>query len=577
MEGQATSAQYISVIYQLQTLIDMGQLQLPSEAGGGEYGIRIKLYTDAFGTTNPLRGKSKKHKLMGIYFSVENSQPSTRTEEVYLAMLFNESLIKSYGLEALLKPMSQDLKLLSTFGIRHPQLPDRRMPVGIKCVCGDNLGAHQLAGFQESFSKGNRPCRFCRAKNDDFNLKTSLSQLSLRTTEEYEAQIKALEECGFDAELCKAFGIKQKCPLSQIDGFDVTNAFPPDVAHDVFEGVMPEMLSLLLTYLIVEIKLTTVCAINCVLSSFTYARTDRRNKPSPVARKGKGILLKLTASECWTLSRLLPLMIGSLVPTDCLQWKVFLDLMTIVELVCVPESEDSLLELLQRKVEGWLENLQQAFPELKLKPKHHFLLHYAHEMRKHGPLRYVWTLPFEAKHQIFKELSRKMRNRKNLCEMLAVRHQEKLALRLSKPPRVSKVASLPQQRKDVEATCGISLENIPDADCYGKAYINGVCYQTGDALVVRTPSSSNARGLAKARCFLGAKETIEYIIAATLKIVSFDRHFNSFSVEEEEECYIFQSSELADFQPLGIYKVGSRTLVPLRHAVPGLNPNKYAE
>ena len=578
--GEATSAQYVSVIQQLQALIEMGHLGLSSEQrNSADHSIRIKLYTDAFGTTNPLRGKSKKHKLLGVYFSVENGQPSLRSEEVYLAMLCNESLIKEHGLGALLEPLVRDLKLLSTFGLRHTDLSaDERLRVVIRCVCGDNLGVHQLADFQESFSKGKHPCRYCRAVNEEFHTKLSVAQLSLRTTEEYEAQIRALEECDFDGELCKSFGIKGKCPLSQIKGFDVVNAFPPDIAHDLLEGVMPDMLCRLLTYLIVQIKLITVGSLNCVLRSFGYSRPDRRNKPSPVSRVGKEISLKLTASECWTLSRLLPLMIGSLVSTDCSEWKVFLDLLTILELVCATETDDALLEALRSKVETWLRSVKHVFPEIKLKPKHHYLLHYAAEMRKHGPLRYVWTLPFEAKHQVFKEWSRKMRNKKNLCRMLSVRHQEKQALRLSQRGRASKAPSLPEKLKDVEAKYGVSLQNMPEVICFRKVHINGICYQSGDVIVVRNrdPSNQSASELIKAKCFICADGVVAYIIAAALKISAFDRHYNSYSVTDDG-CSMIVPPEIADFQPLGAYRVGRRTLVPLRHAVLGLNPNKYAE
>ena len=44
------------------------------------------------------------------------------------------------------------------------------------------------------------------------------------------------------------------------------------------------------------------------------------------------------ASECWTLSRFLPLLIGDLVPEDDNHWQLFLLLLKIVNFVMSPRS-----------------------------------------------------------------------------------------------------------------------------------------------------------------------------------------------------------------------------------------------
>lgn len=45
-----------------------------------------------------------------------------------------------------------------------------------------------------------------------------------------------------------------------------------------------------------------------------------------------------TASETWSLARMLPLIIGDLVPEDNPYWKLFLLLLDILDLVMSPKS-----------------------------------------------------------------------------------------------------------------------------------------------------------------------------------------------------------------------------------------------
>lgn len=54
-----------------------------------------------------------------------------------------------------------------------------------------------------------------------------------------------------------------------------------------------------------------------------------------------------------------------------------------------------------------------------LKPKHHFLLHYANIVTKIGPLMYLSCMRFEAKHKEFKKNATNVQSRRNLPLTLA--------------------------------------------------------------------------------------------------------------------------------------------------------------
>lgn len=74
----------------------------------------------------------------------------------------------------------------------------------------------------------------------------------------------------------------------------------------------------------------------------------------------------------------------------------------------------------------------KLFPNEKLRPKHHFILHYHDLILKFGPLRNLWTLRFESKHKYFKNIIRHSPNFKNVLFSFTEKHQLLQALLLSR-------------------------------------------------------------------------------------------------------------------------------------------------
>ena len=62
----------------------------------------------------------------------------------------------------------------------------------------------------------------------------------------------------------------------------------------------------------------------------------------------------------------------------------------------------------------------------KITPTFHYIIHYPSIIRKLGPLRSLWCMRFEAKHQYFKRISQRIFNFKNIAKSLANRHQMRL-------------------------------------------------------------------------------------------------------------------------------------------------------
>lgn len=181
-------------------------------------------------------------------------------------------------------------------------------------MIADNLGAHGIAGLTESLS-GDYFCWFCIGKGCDIRSNCVASgDFNLRTKETYVALTKAALEN--DAH---CFGVKSECVLTKtLSHFHIVSGFPPDVDHDVHEGIVPFELACCLSLMISKkSKSFRLDELNKAILAFQYKRLDKTNKPHVVQKNQLG--RKTTggnAHENWALIRFLPFLIGAQVPKD---------------------------------------------------------------------------------------------------------------------------------------------------------------------------------------------------------------------------------------------------------------------
>ncbi len=94
-------------------------------------------------------------------------------------------------------------------------------------MAADNLGAHSIGGFVESFS-GHYVCRFCTGKHSDFQSKEVRSgSFHLRTKEEHSEHVRTVLE---DEAMNNCYGVKRNCALTEkLSHFHVLTGYLPDV------------------------------------------------------------------------------------------------------------------------------------------------------------------------------------------------------------------------------------------------------------------------------------------------------------------------------------------------------------
>jgi len=154
------------------------------------------------------------------------------------------------------------------------------------------------------------------------------------------------------------------------------------------------------------------------------------------------------ASQIWCLIRLLPLIIGDLIPSDDPYWNNFQNLLTITDYVLVPKSTIEIAGYLQELICQHHTQFKQLYPDRPIMPKFHHMIHlpqwiiqyvylywqtltHKKSVCRHGPMIQSWCMRYEAKHHYFKRWATIMRNYKNIPKTLALHYQRYICYQLA--------------------------------------------------------------------------------------------------------------------------------------------------
>ena len=153
--------------------------------------------------------------------------------------------------------------------------------------------------------------------------------------------------------------------------------------------------------------------LNFRICAFDYGSQISLNKPCEIieGHVKKGCLI-MSSSEMRCLIENLNLMIGHLIPEKDECWLLYLQLKNIITVIWSPKIHITTHEYLQVLIEEYLLSLTEKFPGC-LKPKHHYLTHYATSMKNFGPLGKLSCLRDEGKHKIGKNTSNATTSRIN--------------------------------------------------------------------------------------------------------------------------------------------------------------------
>jgi len=356
--------------------------------------FKVMLFQDAFEVANPLGSAKQKHKVLAVYFTLGNFYPHNRStvDQIQLALLCIEKDCKYFGVDRIFSKLVSDLCELEVKGI---SVEGKIYTGTVACIMGDNLGSHMIGGFTENFSSAEYFCRYCLMTRNEFH-SNPLTVVTQRDPGNYNESVQFLER---HPEVTMHQGIKHSSVFNKLSNFHVCHpGLPPCLAHDLFEGVVDYDLAMCLNYLIKTKMWFSYESLNDRLRSFPG---ESSNKPN--ALPIKGAKLGGHAAQNWWLLRFLPLLVHDRISdAENAVWQLVLLLREIVEFVCAPRLSEPQIAYMKVLIEEYVEMRLQLFPHVNLRPKHHYLLHYADLTLKFGPLIHTWTMRFESKHSYFK-------------------------------------------------------------------------------------------------------------------------------------------------------------------------------
>ena len=141
---------------------------------------------------------------------------------------------------------------------------------------------------------------------------------------------------------------------------------------------------------------------------------------------------------------------------------------------CISRTD---LDYFEQKIESWRSFINQHCAHIHITPKFHYVVHYATMMARYGPLRDLWCMRYEAKHQYFKALSKSLGNFINIALSLASRHQMKQAYRFSGNEVIGQDINLPNVGKHV------SLSQLPAMVQQYLCHANNMIWSVSEAVV----------------------------------------------------------------------------------------------
>lgn len=123
---------------------------------------------------------------------------------IQLAVLAKVTDLQRYGYAAVLAPLVRDVHTLEQDGVFIDSV-GQNVKGTIFCVSADNLAAHGLGGFLESF-RAEYACRFCMATSEQFQAtEVRDEEFVQRTNASHDVHVQNALENGSE------FGVKHDC------------------------------------------------------------------------------------------------------------------------------------------------------------------------------------------------------------------------------------------------------------------------------------------------------------------------------------------------------------------------------
>jgi len=534
-----------------------------------KFSIMIQLFYDGLGTTNPLRGQNTINNIGVFFYTIKNlpARYNSCFANVHLLALCYSEDLKKYGFDPVLEKFVHEINLLQNIGFEANVGPDgERMTVyaSLCQVTGDNLALNGLLGYIESFSS-DFFCTFCYTTQEMIQKHFRDDVFQRRTITEYEKDVKKISEIAGKATKNHCRGVKRDCALNRIDGYHVTENWSLDVMHIVLEGIIPVELSCILYGLCVECKLFDVRLLNDDINLFwgtmTVGKDEKPATLNKLLEPGQGLTPSMKAVQYWSLLKYLPVIFGKRVPQNNEHWNFLLHLCRLVDLLFAPRVTVGMIQYMKDVIEDHLNMYCELYStkwQVKLRPKHHLLVHLPAVIQKSGPLVGMSCMRYELKNSFFKRSAHTACNFINICHTLANRHQQHVlysllsSLHIRDTVVVGRQTSVPVcMLAYCELLCAeFGVEATDDVVVTSKVTVAGVQYVKNNIILLDVHELGHVFG--RISTFVCARNDEWYLVVEVISDDKFCSHYHAHAIAEvKPPAYkLVKFDELIDHHPL---------------------------
>ena len=544
-------------------------------ANTSKISVMIQLFYDGLGVTNPLRGHSTLHNVGVFFYTIKNisHQFNSCFANIHLLALCYSEDLKKYGFEPVLEKFVAEMNLLSKSGFvgNFPVIGEQTIYANLCQVTCDNLALNGVLGFIESFSCDHF-CSICYATQDEIQTHFREEFFLRRTLLDYDEDVHKLRNGTLQGKN-HVRGVKVDCVLNKIDGYHVTDNWSLDVMHIVLEGLVPLELGCILHGLCVVDKVFSFDTLNRELQLFwgkiTVEKTHKPLQLNKLTEPGQGLTPTMKALQYWTLMKYLPLILGSSVTPDSKHWHFLLHLSHLVDMVFAPRFTHDMICYMRSVIEDHLTmfvHLYGGNSMVRLRPKHHFLVHLPSIVLKSGPLVGMSCLRYELKNSFFKRSAHVVCNFTNICYTLAYRHQQRALFALLSGAHCHSSPVVTQQKTTVVSSlafgsllCDIlGVVQTEQVSVAVKLCVASMEYRQGTCIVIDAMTETGNLVFGKIVNFVACSHSDDwYIVVETLKTVEFSAHFHAYCVCDMQPVLyrILAVDEMLDHHPVYCHSI----------------------
>lgn len=224
--------------------------------------IQLQISFDEFEPCDALKSKSGLHKLLGIYMEIRNVPEFYRSkmENMFLVALVKVTDLKETDdtIDTVYTNIVDEIRWLEEKGIDGVSFHSNdNLKATLINITADNLGANDVFGFVKCF-RAQYFCRICVSNQEECKKSVKEDPSKIRDMSNYAQLINKADRR--NGRYIDSKGVVKYCVFNDLNYFNIFQNFSVDVMHDMYEGIIPFFIHLLLNHMI-DRRIATVSLI----------------------------------------------------------------------------------------------------------------------------------------------------------------------------------------------------------------------------------------------------------------------------------------------------------------------------